>query len=76
MATARRSELISLVSISSGFSDPTSTEEVPRATTETLGGGTNHRLAFSESRRMSKDYERLCKTSQAMVYVVMSRLKC
>ena len=29
---------------------------------------------LSLSRRMSKDYERLCETSQAMVYAVMSRL--
>jgi hypothetical protein len=28
----------------------------------------------SQSRRMSKDYERLCETSQIMIYVVMSRL--
>ncbi|MDP9425451.1 MAG: IS5/IS1182 family transposase, partial [Actinomycetota bacterium] len=25
-------------------------------------------------RRMSKDYERLCQSSQAMIYAVMSRL--
>jgi hypothetical protein len=29
---------------------------------------------LSLSRRMSKDYERLCETSQAMVHAVMSRL--
>jgi putative transposase len=29
---------------------------------------------LSQSRRMSKDYERLCETGQAMVYAVMSRL--
>ncbi len=29
---------------------------------------------LSQSRRMSKDYERLCETSQAMIYAVMSRL--
>jgi putative transposase len=29
---------------------------------------------LSQSRRMSKDYERLCETSQAMAYAVMSRL--
>jgi putative transposase len=29
---------------------------------------------LSQSRRMSKDYERLCETSQAVVYAVMSRL--
>jgi putative transposase len=29
---------------------------------------------LSQSRRMSKDYERLCETSQAMIHVVMSRL--
>jgi putative transposase len=29
---------------------------------------------LSLSRRMSKDYERLCETSQAMIYAVMSRL--
>jgi putative transposase len=29
---------------------------------------------LSQNRRMSKDYERLCATSDAFVYVVMSRL--
>ncbi len=29
---------------------------------------------LSQSRRMSKDYERLCETSQAMIHAVMSRL--
>jgi putative transposase len=29
---------------------------------------------LSQSRRMSKDYERLCETSQTMIYAVMSRL--
>ncbi len=29
---------------------------------------------ISQSRRMSKDYERLCQSSQAMIYAVMSRL--
>jgi putative transposase len=29
---------------------------------------------LSLRRRMSKDYERLCETSQAMIYAVMSRL--
>jgi putative transposase len=29
---------------------------------------------LSQSRRMSKDYERLCESSQAMIYAVMSRL--
>lgn len=29
---------------------------------------------LSQSRRMSKDYERLCQSSQAMIYAVMSRL--
>ncbi len=29
---------------------------------------------LSQSRRLSKDYERLCESSQAMIYAVMSRL--
>ena len=29
---------------------------------------------LSQSRRMSKDYERLCQSSQTMIYAVMSRL--
>jgi len=29
---------------------------------------------LSQSRRMRKDYERLCQSSQAMIYAVMSRL--
>jgi len=29
---------------------------------------------LSQNRRMSKDYERLCETSEAFVYVAMSRL--
>lgn len=29
---------------------------------------------ISQSRRMSKDYERLCETSEAMIYALMSRL--
>lgn len=29
---------------------------------------------ISQSRRMSKDYERLCETGQAMIYALMSRL--
>jgi uncharacterized protein (UPF0262 family) len=39
-----------------------------------LGERANHRLALSQSRRMSKDYERLCESSQAMISAVMSRL--
>jgi putative transposase len=39
-----------------------------------LGSGANHRLAFSEQEDELRDYERLCETSQAMVYAVMSRL--
>jgi putative transposase len=27
-----------------------------------------------QSRRLSKDYERLCETSEALIYAVMSRL--
>jgi transposase len=29
---------------------------------------------LSQSRRMSKDYEQLCETSQTMIHAVMSRL--
>ncbi len=29
---------------------------------------------LSQSRRMSKDYERLCETSEAMIHALMSRL--
>lgn len=29
---------------------------------------------LSQSRRMSKDYERLCEMSEAMIYALMSRL--
>ena len=29
---------------------------------------------LGQSRRLSKDYERLCETSEAMIYATMSRL--
>jgi putative transposase len=29
---------------------------------------------LSQSKRISKEYERLCETSQVMIYAVMSRL--
>jgi hypothetical protein len=29
---------------------------------------------LSQSKRISKDYERLCESSQTMIYAVMSRL--
>jgi hypothetical protein len=35
---------------------------------------TTQHTSRSCARRMSKDYERLCETSQAMIYAVMSRL--
>lgn len=41
---------------------------------EALGRGTNHRLALSEQEDELRDYERLCQSSQAMIYAVMSRL--
>jgi putative transposase len=31
-------------------------------------------LTFSEQRRMSKDYERLCATGEAFIYAAMIRL--
>jgi putative transposase len=41
------------------------------------GGGWDVERTFSwlsENRRMSKDYERLCATAEALVYVAMTRL--
>lgn len=29
---------------------------------------------LGQSRRLSKDYERLCETSEALIYITMSRL--
>jgi putative transposase len=29
---------------------------------------------FGQSRRLSKDYERLCATSEALIYIMMIRL--
>jgi transposase len=39
-----------------------------------VGGGANLFLALGQNRRMSKDYERLPESSEAFVYVAMSRL--
>jgi putative transposase len=39
-----------------------------------LGGGTLLCLEICHNRRMSKDYEKLCATSEALVYAAMSRL--
>src|SRR5215208_8362147 len=73
MATARRSRrsLYRLVRVGSASARA---EEVPRpaharrwVAERTIGW-------LSQSRRMSKDYERLCETSQAMIHAVMSRL--
>jgi hypothetical protein len=42
--------------------------------TKALGSRANHDGSLSQSRRMSKDYERLCQSSQAMISAVMNRL--
>ena len=41
---------------------------------EEVGGREDLFLAFSENRRMSKDYERLPESSEALIYAAMSRL--
>jgi transposase len=54
----------------------------PRATTvsgfhgpiEEMGGGEDILSWIDQNRRLSKDYERLPKSSEAFVYVAMSRL--
>ena len=42
--------------------------------TSPMGGGKNLFLDRPQNRRMSKDYERLTETSEAFIYVAMSRL--
>ena len=39
-----------------------------------LGSRAHHRLALSEQKDEPRDYQRLCESSQAMIYAVMSRL--
>jgi putative transposase len=39
-----------------------------------VGGGADVLLEIDHNRRMSKDYERLTETSEAFIYVAMSRL--
>ena len=42
--------------------------------TEEMGGGEDILSWIDQNRRLSKDYERLPKSSEAFVYVAMSRL--
>jgi hypothetical protein len=49
-------------------------EEVPRPATEGRWVAERTIGWLSQSRRMSKDYERSCESSQAVIYAVMSRL--
>ena len=65
---------ISLACISSGFGFPLNRRDFAVRYLKSLGGRTNHRLVISEQEVELRDYERLCETSQAMVYAVMSRL--
>jgi transposase len=39
-----------------------------------LGGGKDLLLVGAENRRLSKDYERLPESSEAFIYIAMSRL--
>ena len=41
---------------------------------EEVGGGKDVLAWLCHNRRMSKDYERLCATGEAFVYVAMTRL--
>ena len=41
---------------------------------EEVGGGADARLGSTSNRRMSKDYERLCASGEALVYAAMIRL--
>ena len=41
---------------------------------EEVGGRANFLSWFSQNRRMSKDYERLCASAEAFVYAAMVRL--
>ena len=41
---------------------------------ETLERGADLRVVEPEQKRMSKDYEGLCSTSESFVYAAMSRL--
>jgi hypothetical protein len=41
---------------------------------EALGGRARSFAWISQNRRMSKDYERLCASSKAFIYVAMTRL--
>jgi hypothetical protein len=45
-----------------------------RGPAASVGCGADVRLVVPQSRRMSKDYERLCATSEAFVYAAMVRL--
>ena len=39
-----------------------------------MGGGKDIRVGLGLSRRLSKDYERLPETAEAMIYGAMSRI--
>jgi putative transposase len=41
---------------------------------EEVGSGADDRLRIDQNRRMSKDYERLCASGEALVYAAMIRL--
>jgi putative transposase len=56
-----------------GLADAHASTRFP-GTASAVGSGTHLFLDRSENRRMSKDYERLTETSEAFIYVTMSRL--
>jgi hypothetical protein len=41
-----------------------------RGVAEEMGGGADDRLEIDQQRRMSKDYERLCASGEALVYAL------
>jgi hypothetical protein len=64
----RREDRLAVAHAAQRFSSVAQEEEV------VVGARANLLLAFSEHRRMNKDYERLCASAQAFVYTAMVRL--
>jgi hypothetical protein len=68
---------ISMISQVSGLSGSNSLQSpgaIVAPYLKALGSRAHHRLALSEQKDELRDYERLCESSQAMIYAVMSRL--
>jgi hypothetical protein len=54
--------------------EATASEGLRGLLTEEMGGGAHLLVLRPKNRRMSKDYERLRESSEAFIYVAMSRL--